>query len=89
MAREAGIDIVPHISGSGLGSLYMAHFASVVPNTTEYQEYKGDPDKVPYEVTGQGGRFRAVDGRLAVPMTPGFGITFDPDYLSGLEPVRV
>lgn len=89
MAREAGIDIVPHISGSGLGSLYMAHFASVVSNTTEYQEYKGDPDKVPYEVTGRGGRFRAVDGRLAVPMTPGFGITFDPDYLSGLEPVRV
>jgi len=89
MAREAGIDIVPHISGKGLGSLYMAHFASVVPNTTEYQEYKGDPDEVPYEVTGQGGRFRAVDGRLAVPTTPGFGITFDPDYLSGLEPVRV
>jgi L-alanine-DL-glutamate epimerase-like enolase superfamily enzyme len=42
-----------------------------------------------YEVTRQGGRFRAVDGRLAVPTTPGFGITFDPDYLSGLEVVRV
>jgi L-alanine-DL-glutamate epimerase-like enolase superfamily enzyme len=86
-AREAGIDTVPHISGSGLGSLYMAHFASVVPNTTDYQEYKGDPDKVPYEVTGIGGRFKAVDGRLEVPTTPGFGITFDPDFLSGLEPL--
>jgi len=89
MAREAGIDIVPHISGRGLGSVYMTHFASVVPNTTEYQEYKGDPDDVPYEVTGEGGRFKAVDGRLAVPTAPGFGITFDPDFLSSLEPVRV
>jgi L-alanine-DL-glutamate epimerase-like enolase superfamily enzyme len=87
MAREAGIDTVPHISGSGLGSLYMAHFASVVPNTTDYQEYKGDPDVVPYEVTGEGRRFQAVDGRLEVPTTPGFGITFDPDFLSGLEPL--
>ena len=88
MAREAGIDVVPHISGRGLGSLYMTHFASVVTNTTEYQEYKGDPDDVPYEVTGKGGRFKAVDGRLAVPTSPGFGVTFDPDYLAGLKPVR-
>jgi len=89
MAREAGIDIVPHISGRGLGSVYMTHFTCVIPNTTDYQEYKGDPDDVPYEITGKGGRFKAVDGRLAVPAAPGFGITFDPDYLSGLEPVRV
>ncbi len=89
MAREAGIVIVPHISGRGLGSLYMAHFASVIRNTTEYQEYKGDPDEVPYEVTGKGGRFKALGGRLAVPTTPGFGVSFDPDYLAGLEPVRV
>ena len=89
MAREAGIVVVPHISPQGLGSLAMTHFACVLPNTTDYHEYKGDPDVVPYEVTGTGERFKAVDGRLAVPMGPGLGITFDPDYLDSLQPIEV
>jgi D-galactarolactone cycloisomerase len=89
MAEVLGRNCVPHISGRGLGSLYVTHFASLLPNTTDYQEYKGDPDPVPYEVTGKGGRFVAVDGRLAVPGAPGLGITFDPDYLASLEPVPV
>ena len=87
MAAEAGIVVVPHISPRGLGALYMTHFACTVPNTTDFQEYKGDPDTVPYEIAGTGKRFRAVDGRLAVPDAPGFGVQFDPDYLRGLEPV--
>jgi L-alanine-DL-glutamate epimerase-like enolase superfamily enzyme len=87
MAEVLGRKCVPHISGRGLGSLYVTHFASLLPNTTDYQEYKGDPDPVPYEVTGKGGRFVAVDGRLPVPTAPGLGITFDPAYLAALEPV--
>lgn len=87
MAREAGIDIVPHISPRGLGALYMTHFAAVVPNTTDFQEYKGENDPVPYEVVGTGAKFRAVDGRLSVPDAPGFGVRFDPDWLRGLQPV--
>ena len=89
MARTAGIDIVPHISARGLGALYMTHFASVIENTTDFQEYKGDPDDVPYEIVGTGERFRARDGRLAVPDAPGFGVRFDPDYLDSLEPAPV
>jgi len=87
MAKRAGIDIVPHISPRGLGALYMTHFACAVDNTTDFQEYKGDNDPVPYELAEGGGRFRAVDGRLALPDAPGFGVRFDPDWLAGLEPV--
>ncbi len=89
MAKEAGIDIVPHISPRGMGALYMTHFASALENTTDVQEYKGDTDRVPYEIAGTGERFRAVDGRLAVPDAPGFGIDFDPEFLAGLRPVPV
>jgi len=87
MAKRAGIDIVPHISPRGLGALYMTHFACAVDNTTDFQEYKGDNDPVPYELVEGGGRFRAVDGRLDLPDAPGFGVRFDPDWLAGLEPV--
>ena len=87
MAQVLGKQIVPHISGRGLGSLYATHFASLLPNTTDYQEYKGDPDPVPYELTVEGGRFAARAGRLPVPAGHGLGITFDPDYLASLKPV--
>jgi L-alanine-DL-glutamate epimerase-like enolase superfamily enzyme len=84
MAEVAGLPCVPHISGRGLGSVSVAHFASLVPNTTDYQEYKGDPDDVPYEMTDGGGRYDVRNGRYAIPKAPGFGVTFDPDYLSRL-----
>jgi len=86
MAEAAGLQCVPHISSRGLGSLYVAHFASIIPNTTDYQEYKGDRDSVPYEMTEGGGRFVAVDGALPVPDAPGLGVVFDPDYLAGAKP---
>ncbi|MGK2925521.1 MAG: mandelate racemase/muconate lactonizing enzyme family protein [Lysobacterales bacterium] len=87
MARELDIPCVPHISGRGLGSLYMAHFASLVPNTTDFQEYKEDRDPVPYEVVGTGRRFAAREGKLTVPMAPGFGVSFDPEWIAGMNVV--
>lgn len=87
MAREMGIPCVPHISGRGLGSLYMTHFACVISNTTDFQEYKEDRDPVPYELKGIGGRFAAKDGKLTLPMTPGFGVDFDPEWVAGMTPV--
>lgn len=88
MAQEMGLACVPHISGRGLGSLYVTHFAALVPNTTDYQEYKGDPDPVPYAMTDGGGRFAARGGRQIVPTAPGLGIGFDPDWMKGLETIR-
>jgi len=88
MAQAVGLDCVPHISGRGLGSLYVTHFAALVPNTTDYQEYKGDPDPVPYEMSDGGGRFVAREGRQQVPMAPGLGIRFDADWLAGLSSVE-
>jgi len=89
MAEAAGLHCVPHISGRGLGQLTVTHFACTVPNTTDYQEYKGDPDKVPYELTEEGGRLKAIDGRLRLPRGPGLGVRFDPDWLAGLQPVAL
>ncbi len=41
MAHAVGKQCVPHISGSGLGYLYMMHFVSAIPNAGEYHEFKG------------------------------------------------
>ena len=88
MAEAAGLRVVPHMSGFGLGSLHVLHFASVVPNSLEYQEYKGDKDGLPYEVIGTGEPFRPIDGEIEIPSGPGFGVRFDPDYMRQLRPVQ-
>lgn len=84
MAEAAGMPTLPHMSDSGLGILYVLHFAGVVPNTTDFQEYKGE-EGVPYEVIGTGSPLVPVDGRMDVPTAPGLGIVIDPEWLARAE----
>ena len=79
MAAIAGKDCTPHMSGGGLGFLYVAHFASCVPNCGAHQEYKGEEDTLP--VSSDTSSLKSVKGLLKVPTGPGLGITIDPDYI--------
>ncbi len=49
MADAFGKTCVPHISGSGLGYLYMMHFISAIPNAGPYHEFKGFNKDIPVE----------------------------------------
>ena len=80
MAEAAGLDCTPHMSGGGLGFLYIAHFASVVPNCGAHQEYKGEDDILP--VKSETSSLRSEKGMLTVPAGPGLGVTIDPDFVS-------
>jgi L-alanine-DL-glutamate epimerase-like enolase superfamily enzyme len=79
MAQVAGLDCTPHMSGGGLGYLYVAHFASCVPNCGPHQEYKGEGEGLP--ATSSTSSLKSVNGVLEVPKGPGLGITIDPDLL--------
>ncbi len=87
MAEVAGKKVVPHMSGFGLGILYVLHYASVVPNSSEYQEYKGDKDGIPYEVVGTGKPLESINGVIQIPKSPGLGVAFDPSYMSSAKRV--
>ncbi len=80
MAAAAGLDCTPHMSGGGLGFLYVAHFASVVPNSGAHQEYKGEDDNLP--VSCATSTLKSVRGRLTVPTGPGLGVQIDPAFLA-------
>ena len=80
MAAAAGLDCTPHMSGGGLGFLYIAHFASCVANSGAHQEYKGDGDNLP--VTSATSSLTSVKGMLTVPTGPGLGVTIDPSVLA-------
>ncbi len=79
MAAAAGIPCTPHMSDGGLGYLYVAHFASCVPNAGPFQEYKGRDRSLP--VSSDTSTLVSVKGMLTVPTGPGLGITIDPAFV--------
>ncbi|HEV3485965.1 MAG TPA: mandelate racemase/muconate lactonizing enzyme family protein, partial [Vicinamibacterales bacterium] len=83
MAEAAGMPCTPHMSGGGLGYLYVAHFASCVPNAGPFQEYKGEDDSLP--VGSDTSTLTCVNGTLKVPTGPGLGVTIDPAFVKAAE----
>jgi L-alanine-DL-glutamate epimerase-like enolase superfamily enzyme len=81
MAAAAGIPCTPHMSDGGLGYLYVAHFASCVPNAGPFQEYKGRDPSLP--VSSETSPLVSVKGILTVPTGPGLGVTIDPSFVNG------
>ncbi len=79
MANAAGLPCTPHMSGGGLGYLYVAHFASCVENPGPHQEYKGEEDTLPVECATSS--LRSENGMLTVPSGPGLGVEVDPAAL--------
>jgi len=83
MAEIAGFPCTVHISGGGLGYLYMLHFASCTPNIGPFQEYKGDTI-IPLSSDVS---LKCVDGTVDIPNGHGWGVTIDPEYLAKCQPV--
>ncbi len=80
MAQAMGRQCIPHISGSGLGSLYMMHFVSAIPNAGAYHEFKEFNDALPLACATS--TLRSDDhGVVTVPTGPGLGIDIDPAFI--------
>ena len=85
MAEAAGLQITPHISGGGLGYVYMLQMVSVCPAAAEYHEFKmfetKDANGTTVPVESKAEPFESVEGVIKVPMGPGLGVNIDPDYI--------
>ena len=86
MAEVLGKTCVPHISGSGLGYLYMMHFVSAVPNAGPYHEFKGFNTKIPLDCPTSD--LDSEGGVVQVPTGPGLGVELDPDFIAKHKPVQ-
>ena len=80
MANALGKPCIPHISGSGLGYLYMMHFVSALPNAGPYHEFKGFNNRIPFNCDTSD--FKVLDGKIKVPTGAGSGIEIDPDFIA-------
>ncbi len=79
MAAAFGKTCTPHMSGGGLGFLYMMHFVSVLANATPYHEFKGLRTNVRFHCATS--PLRVVDGRIRVPTGAGLGVDIDPAFV--------
>lgn len=87
MAHAFGKEIIPHMSGGGLGFLYNIQFVSVVPNAGEHHEFKGLDTNVPFECPTS--PLKVVKGKLKVPTGPGMGVNLDPEWIEKHEIVKL
>ena len=86
MAEAKGFDCTPHISGGGLGFLYMGIYASCSPNPGPFQEYKGLTTDFPWESTGD--KITIKNGSMSTPNGNGIGVDIDSDYLAKANRVK-
>jgi L-alanine-DL-glutamate epimerase-like enolase superfamily enzyme len=86
MAAAAGMPVIPHMSGGGLGYLDVVHFASFTPNIGPFMEFKGNSDLPVHCPTSS---LKPENGIVRCPDGPGFGVTIDPDFLKKCQPVKL
>lgn len=79
MAEAAGLTCTPHVSGGSMNMLYIAQFASIIPNAGPHQEYKNPNAAIPFEI--HDGHIRAQSGIIKAPSAPGLGFQLDPDWI--------
>jgi len=79
MAAAAGMKVVPHMSGGGLGYLDVVQFASFTPNIGEFMEFKGNTD---LPVSCASSSLKCERGSVRCPTGVGFGVTLDSGFLN-------
>jgi L-alanine-DL-glutamate epimerase-like enolase superfamily enzyme len=87
MAKAFGKACTPHMSGGGLGYLYMMHFVSALPNALPYHEFKGFKSDVVFECKTSS--LSSLNGVVKVPTGPGLGVELDPAFVRKHQGVRL
>jgi len=85
MAAAAGMPVVPHMSGGGLGFLDVVHFASFTPNIGPFMEFKGNPN---FPVESATSPLRVENGSVRCPTGVGFGVTVAAEFVRAATPVK-
>lgn len=83
MAREAGMMVTAHSANLSLVTVFALHLAGAIENAGPFVEFSIEgPEYYPW----QGGLFSpalvALDGKVAIPHGPGWGVEISPAWLA-------
>ena len=82
MADVAKMPCTVHMTGAGLGYVYVLHFAAYVRDPGPHQEFKG-VSNIPIECKTSS--LVCKKGVMRVPSGPGFGVDIDPKYVANAK----
>jgi len=83
MAAERGLPCVPHSAGVSLVTVFTLHLLAAIPNAGPHLEFSIAP------CAWAEGLYRpvltVVDGEVAVPDAPAWGVTVNPAWLESAK----
>jgi L-alanine-DL-glutamate epimerase-like enolase superfamily enzyme len=83
MAAEAGLRCVLHSANLSMVTIFALHAMAAIGNAGDYVELSIEgPDYYPWQYGIYQPELRVVDGGLAVPDAPGWGVDPDPGWLA-------
>jgi L-alanine-DL-glutamate epimerase-like enolase superfamily enzyme len=83
LAADAGIAVVPHSANLSMVSVFTLHLLGAIPNAGPHMEFSIEPTAWTdglYEPA-----LKVVDGKVAIPDGPGWGVTINPKWLESAE----
>lgn len=82
MAAAAGLPITPHSANMSLVTVFTLHLMAAIPGAGSYVEFSIEPpDYQPWELGIYSPALEIVDGKVAVPDGPGWGVEISKDWL--------
>ena len=83
LAAEAGIAVVPHSANLSMVSVFTLHLLGAIPNPGPHMEFSIEPTAWTDGLYQPA--LKVVDGQVAIPDGPGWGVTINPQWLASAE----
>ncbi len=80
MAEDAGIPCTPHCANRSMLQVFTLHLAASMPACHQFHEWS--IEDTPWTKGIYEPAMQVVDGAVAVPSTPGWGVEVQPDFLA-------
>jgi L-alanine-DL-glutamate epimerase-like enolase superfamily enzyme len=83
MAERHGIDVMPHAANPSMVLLFSMHLMAAIPNPGPYLEY--GIEESPWVEGAFSPALEMVDGHVAIPEEPGWGVSMNEEWLANTE----
>ena len=82
MAKEAGVQFIPHSANRSLVTVFTLHLMGSVENAGPYLEFSIEPDAFePWQAGLYFPSLQVLNGKVSIPEGPGWGIEINPAWL--------
>lgn len=83
LAAKKGLTCVPHSANLSLVTVFSLHMMGAIPNAGDYIEYSIEP--TPWTDGLFSPAFEVIDGKVAIPDGPGWGVEINPAWLEDAD----